>query len=158
MKSLKNKLDQTRERLMITAVELMPTEEMRQNHHLKRARRAFLCASMVGTAMPLLLAIFGVLLMPLTGMAQTPSGDFFGQNADSLGLMVKAGFILFVLLLFVYGLYSLGMAFVDYRNNQPVGKGLIAGLGCLGFGAVCAAAWAIRNGTTPVVPTNELNF
>lgn len=154
MKAIRHKWNELRDQATLRALKLMPDEALKNSKGMVRARRAFFLAGLVTYCMPMLVAGVCLLLSPLGVMAQQPNGDFFGQNADSFGGMVKAAFVLFVLLLMVYGFYSLGMAFVNYRGNQPIQKDLIAGLGCLGCGAVFAAGWAIRNGTTPAVPTD----
>lgn len=161
LSALKAGRDRAIQSLMSRALEYVPTDEtkrqLKNNKHYRRAHRAFLCAGTLAAATPMFVAGLGLLLAPLSVMAQQPTGNFFGQDSNALGGMMNAAFMLFVGFLFIYGLYSLGMAWIDYRNDKPMQKGLIAGLGCLGFGAVCAAAWAIRNGQTPTTP-REFDF
>jgi len=103
---------------------------------------------------PLLSAVTMLLLTSVSAHAQTPTGQFFGQDEDSLGKIINAAFLAFAGLLLLGGASAIGYGCFCIWTDQPYAKKFIGGIASFSFGAIIAAAWAISRGRTPTMPSS----
>jgi hypothetical protein len=136
------------------AADFMPHPSAAQQPAVRRGRFLMNLGSLVAMASPLLSAAVVLALTSVSAMAQTPTGQFFGQDENSLGQMVNAAFLAFAGLLLLGGAAAIGWGITCIWTSQPYVKQFIGGILSFGFGAVIAAGWAISRGRTPTMPAS----
>lgn len=136
------------------AVDFMPHPSAASQPAVRAGRLLMNVGSLVALAAPVLSAVVMLALSPVAAMAQTPTGQFFGQDENSLGQMINAAFLAFAALLLLGGAAAIGWGVTCIWTGQPYVKQFIGGILSFGFGAVVAAGWAISRGRTPQMPAS----
>ncbi len=136
------------------AVEFMPPPEAANHKAVKLGRTLMNVGGMVAFAAPLLSALVMLVLAPVAAHAQTPTGQFFGQDENSFGNIINAAFLAFAALLLIGGAAAIGWGITCIWTGQSYVKQFVGGVLSFGFGAVVAAAWAISRGRTPPMPAS----
>lgn len=139
------------------ATAFMPPPQAADLPAVKAGRVMMNLGAFVMFCAPVLTAITMLVLAPVVAMAQpgtTPTGNFFGQDENSLGQIVNAAFLAFAALLLLGGAGAIGWGITCIWTNQPFVKQFVGGVLSFGFGAVIAAGWAISRGRTPPMPAS----
>src|SRR4051812_31249804 len=124
-------------------VEFMPHPALAEVKAVRVGRVLMNVGAAIIFAAPLLSAASMLLLTSVSAHAQTPTGQFFGQDEDSLGKIINAAFLAFAGLLLLGGASAIGYGCFCIWTDQPYAKKFIGGIASFSFGAIIAAAWAI---------------
>lgn len=135
-------------------VEFMPHPALADVRAVKAGRVLMNVGAAIMFAAPLLSAVTMFALTTVSAHAQTPTGQFFGQDEDSLGKIINAAFLAFAGLLLLGGASAIGYGCFCIWTDQPYAKKFIGGIASFSFGAIIAAAWAISRGRTPQMPSS----
>ena len=107
---------------------------------------------------PVLVLIATALLMSLAfvqpAFAQTPGGNLFGGNDQSLGNGVREAIKWGRNLLFLLGIVGIGWGIFNLMTEKAWGRQMIGGLLCLGFGGVVSLVWSFSQGNAVNLDTD----
>jgi hypothetical protein len=134
----------------------IPHPAMADQRAVKLGRAMMNVGAMILFAAPLLTALtmFALTTVSVAAQGTTPTGQFFGQDEDSLGKIINAAFLAFAGLLLLGGASAIGYGCFCVWTNQPYIRQFIGGVLSFSFGALIAAGWAISRGRTPTMPAS----
>ena len=129
--------------------------------HSRAARigqRAIELAVFIRAIEPALLIAVTALLMIITAahpaFAQTPGGNVFGGNDQSLGNGVREAIKWGRNLLFLLGVVGVGWGIFNLMTEKAWGRQIIGGLLCLGFGGAVSLIYSFSQGNAVNLDTD----
>jgi hypothetical protein len=134
-------------------------DELTGQSSLARAgKRAVELAALIRAIEPALALIVTVFLMGLTfvqpAFAQTPGGNVFGGNDQTLGNGVREAIKWGRNLLFLLGIIGIGWGTFNLMTEKAWGRQMIGGLLCLGFGGVVSLVYSFSQGNAVNLDTD----
>jgi hypothetical protein len=134
-------------------------DELTGQSSLARAgKRAVELAVLIRAIEPALALIVTVFLMSLTfvqpAFAQTPGGNVFGGNDQTLGNGVREAIKWGRNLLFLLGIVGIGWGTFNLMTEKAWGRQMIGGLLCLGFGGVVSLVYSFSQGNAVNLDTD----
>ena len=129
--------------------------------HSRAARigqRAIELAVIIRAIEPALLIAITAFLMIVTAahpaLAQTPGGNVFGGNDQSLGNGVREAIKWGRNLLFLLGVVGVGWGIFNLMTEKAWGRQIIGGLLCLGFGGAVSLIYSFSQGNAVNLDTD----
>jgi len=134
-------------------------DELLERSSLARAgRRAVQLAVLIRAVEPVLTLVGAGLLMSIAlahpAFAQTPGGNIFGGNDQSLGNGVRQAIRYGRNLLFLLGIAGVGWGTFNLMTEKAWGRQMIGGLLCLGFGGVVSLVYSFSQGNAVNLDTD----
>lgn len=107
---------------------------------------------------PALIIAVTALLMIVTAahpaLAQTPGGNIFGGNDQSLGNGVREAIKWGRNLLFLLGVVGVGWGIFNLMTERAWGRQIVGGLLCLGFGGAVSLIYSFSQGNAVNLDTD----
>ena len=134
-----------------SAVSIEEFARLQTTSRLARTGQRLIQTAQIITAFESLITVIAVAALwcfafPLAAHAQTTNGEIFG-NDQQIGNAIREAVKWGRNLLFVMGIVFIGWAVMNYGNEKPASKQIIAGLGCFAFGGIVALVYSISQGT-----------
>src|SRR5258707_7260743 len=106
-------------------------ENLLQHSRTARVSRRLIQASVVVDLLtPVLLVVAMLALVPVQAYAQAPGGSIFGGNDQTIGNGVREAIKWGRNLLFLFGVFGIMWAVVNYMMEKNWSKQLIGGVAC----------------------------
>ena len=125
-------------------------ELLEQSSLARLGERIVELAVLIRAVEPVLVLIVTGLLMSLAfvqpAFAQTPGGNVFGGNDQTLGNGVREAIKWGRNLLFLLGIVFVGWGIVNFGSDKPAAKQIVAAIGCFAFGGIVALVYSISQG------------
>jgi hypothetical protein len=103
---------------------------------------------------PVLSLVAAMLLVTVPAIAQTPGGNIFGGNDQTLGNGVREAIKWGRNLLFLLGIIGVGWGTLNVMTERAWGRQMIGGLLCLGFGGVVSLVYSFSQGNAVNLDTD----
>lgn len=134
-------------------------DELLEQSSLARAgQRVVELAVFIRAVEPMLALIVTGLLMSLAfvqpAFAQTPGGNVFGGNDQTLGNGVREAIKWGRNLLFLLGIVGIGWGTFNLMTEKAWGRQMMGGLLCLGFGGVVSLVYSFSQGNAVNLDTD----
>ena len=109
-------------------------------------KRLFQASTIIHILTPVLVVVGALTLFAIPVLAQSPGGNIFGGNDQTLGNGVREFVKWGRNLLFLLGIVFIIWGIVNYATEKSWMKQLIGGVGCFGFSGVAALAYSFSQG------------
>jgi hypothetical protein len=134
-------------------------DELLERSSLARAGcRVIRLAALIRAVEPLLILIVtgGLMIVALAqpALGQTPGGNIFGGNDQTLGNGVRQAIRYGRNLLFLLGIAGVGWGTFNLMTEKAWGRQMIGGLLCLGFGGVVSLVYSFSQGNAVNLDTD----
>ena len=134
------------------------SELYEQSRAARIGQRAIQVAVIVRAVEPALIIAVTALLMIATAahpaLAQTPGGNIFGGNDQSLGNGVREAIKWGRNLLFLLGVVGVGWGIFNLMTERAWGRQIVGGLLCLGFGGAVSLIYSFSQGNAVNLDTD----
>ena len=125
-------------------------EVYEQSRAARIGQRAIQAAVIIRAIEPVLVIVAMALLMIAAAahpaLAQTPGGNLFGGNDQTLGNGVREAIKWGRNLLFLLGVVGVGWGIFNLMTEKAWGRQVIGGLLCLGFGGAVSLIYSFSQG------------
>ena len=125
-------------------------EVYEQSRAARIGQRAIQAAVIIRAIEPVLVIVAMALLMIVAAahpaLAQTPGGNLFGGNDQTLGNGVREAIKWGRNLLFLLGVVGVGWGIFNLMTEKAWGRQVIGGLLCLGFGGAVSLIYSFSQG------------
>lgn len=125
-------------------------EVYEQSRAARIGQRAIQAAVIIRAIEPVLVIVAMALLMTVAAahpaLAQTPGGNIFGGNDQTLGNGVREAIKWGRNLLFLLGVVGVGWGIFNLMTEKAWGRQVIGGLLCLGFGGAVSLIYSFSQG------------
>jgi hypothetical protein len=134
------------------------TDLYEQSRVARIGQRAIQLAVIVRAIEPALIIAVTAFLMIVTAthpvLAQTPGGNIFGGNDQSLGNGVREAIKWGRNLLFLLGVVGVGWGIFNLMTERAWGRQIVGGLLCLGFGGAVSLIYSFSQGNAVNLDTD----
>lgn len=133
-------------------------ELLEQSRMARAGHRVIQLAVFIRAVEPVLVLVATTLFASLAfvhpALAQTPGGNVFGGNDQTLGNGVREAIKWGRNLLFLLGIVGIGWGTFNLMTEKAWGRQMIGGLLCLGFGGVVSLVYSFSQGNAVNLDTD----